>query len=196
MKQNRIALYGGSFDPVHTGHIQIARTVLTQLNFDRVVFIPAAVSPLKPESMRADRDARLEMLRLATANEPAFQVDRQEIDRSDISYTIDTVRSFQAQYPKAKLFWILGSDQRNILPRWRSIEALVKLVTFIVFERPGSPLNPIHIPGLKQIKIEAGLMEQNSSEIRKRLDRGATIPRNWLPSPVQAFISEHQLYVR
>lgn len=190
-----IALYGGSFDPVHTAHIEIARTALQELGLDEIVFIPAAVSPLKRGTMRASAADRIEMLRLATEGESAFRVDPREIERGGTSFAVDTVRSFQVDYPDAKLFWLLGGDQLELLPDWRSIDELATIVTFIVFRRPGYFLRELNFPGLEIIEIDASLMDHSSSGIRERLARGDSVG-DWLPQPVEAFISEHQLYTR
>lgn len=195
INQETIALYGGSFDPVHTAHIKIARTAREELGLDQVVFIPAAASPLKQSAMQADSAARIEMLRLATENEPAFQVDAREIERGGTSYAVDTVRSFQEEHPEAKLFWILGGDQLEILSNWRNIEELAQMLTFIVFKRPGFSLEKPQISGLQLVEIEAPLMEQSSSEIRERLVNGEAAG-DWLAPSVGAFISAHQLYTR
>ncbi len=193
--QETIALYGGSFDPVHTGHLKIARIALVELGLDKVVFIPAAASPLKRNAMQAGSEDRIEMLRLATEEEPAFVIDTREIERGGTSFTVDTVRSFRSDSKDAKLFWILGADQLELLPNWRSIEELVSMLTFIVFKRTGFSLEKPSVPGLQLVEIEAPLMEQSSSEIRQRIAKGAATG-DWLPASVGAFISAHQLYTR
>lgn len=194
-KQESIALYGGSFDPVHTAHMEIARSAMHELGLDRLVFIPAAASPLKKTAMQADAADRVEMLRLATAGEPAFEVDTREIERGGTSFTVDTVRSIQTDCPGARLYWILGGDQLELLPNWRRIDELCGMLTFIVFKRPGYSLQKPDLPGLKRVEIDAPLMEQSSSEIRERLARGESV-EGWLPDSVGAFISARQLYTR
>ena len=193
--QESIALYGGSFDPVHSAHLEIARKAQHALKLDKVVFLPAAASPLKQSSMQADSDARLEMLRLATEKEASFQIDTREIERGGTSYTIDTVHSIQTDHPSAKLFWIMGGDQFQLLPEWRNVEQLSHLLTFIVFKRPGFPLNRPDLANLSFVEIEAPLMEQSSSLIRARLTQGEAVG-DWLPASVEAFISEHRLYTK
>lgn len=190
-----IALYGGSFDPVHTAHLEIARTARDVLGLDKVVFIPAAASPLKQSVMQVDSNARIEMLRLATESEPAFEIDACEVERGGTSYAVDTVRSLQKDHPNAKLFWVLGGDQLEILSNWRDIEELAQMLTFIVFKRLGFSFQKPQIPGLQLVEIEAPLMDQSSSEIRERLARGEAAG-DWLSPAVGAFISAHQLYTR
>lgn len=193
--QETIALYGGSFDPVHTAHLKIARTALMELGLDKVVFIPAAASPLKRNVMQAGSEDRIEMLRLATEDEPAFEIDTREIERGGTSFTVDTVRSIQSDHKDSKLYWILGGDQLELLPNWRSIDELASMLTFIVFKRPGFSLEKPSIPSLQLVEVEAPLMEQSSSEIRERLAQGEATG-DWLPASVGAFISAHQLYTR
>ncbi|TVP79025.1 MAG: nicotinate (nicotinamide) nucleotide adenylyltransferase [Puniceicoccaceae bacterium] len=188
-----IALYGGSFDPVHRAHLMVARTVLRDLGLDRVVFIPAAQSPLKETAVRADDASRLHMLELATAGEPGFAVDDCELRRGGRSYTIDTVRAFQTAHPQARLSWIIGADQFACLPRWYAIEALAQLVEFIVLGRPGYTMQPPAVAGLRYQAVEAPLLEQSSSEIRRRIAGGLPLA-DWLPASVEAFIFEHALY--
>ena len=138
--QNRqkIALYGGAFDPVHIAHLQLARSVLVQEIVGRVLFIPAAHSPLKRHGPLASDSQRLEMLRLATADEPRFSVSDYEIKRGGVSYSYRTVEHFCSQMPGAQLFWILGADQFEQLDQWREAAKLAT-VSFLVFGRRGTP---------------------------------------------------------
>jgi nicotinate-nucleotide adenylyltransferase len=145
--------------------------------------------------MQAGSEDRIEMLRLATEDEPAFEIDAREIERGGTSFTVDTARSIQSDHQDSKLFWILGGDQLELLPNWRSIEELASMLTFIVFKRPGFSLEKPSISGLQLVEVEAPLMEQSSSAIRERLaHKEAT--GDWLPASVGAFISAHQLYTR
>ena len=119
-----VALYGGSFDPVHCAHLKVAHAALEQLSLDKVIFIPAARSPLKGSAATASDADRIEMLRLATADEPRFAVDTCEIKRGGTSYTVDTVNLFGKKQPDSTLYWIIGADQFELLPQWRRIEEI------------------------------------------------------------------------
>lgn len=193
-RPTRLALYGGAFDPVHSAHLRVARYALEQAQLDRVVFIPAAQSPLKVHSPLSNDAARLQMLRLALAGEIGFELDAYEIEQGGMSYTIDTVRHFRQGDADVVLFWIIGADQFEQLDRWRQIDELAEMVTFLVLARPGSNLEDSGlIPNLRYQVIEAPLMGESSSEIRARCHDGRSL-EGLVPGAVQAFISEQELY--
>lgn len=189
----RIALFGGAFDPVHCAHLRAARAAVRKASLDRVVFVPAARSPLKAHAPRADDADRLEMLRLAMEGAPCFAVDDFELRRGGVSYSVETVRYFRNKEPGAELFWILGADQFERLEAWHAIGDLAAMVGFLVLARPGFSLRPPAVDGLWFEKIEAPLMEESSSAIRDRCRRGESL-KDWLPRSVEAFISERNLY--
>ena len=194
-KQTAVALYGGSFDPVHRAHLAVARTVLQTGAVERVVFIPAAQSPLKSSSALADDASRLQMLHLATQGESGFSVDDCELQRGGTSYTLDTVRAYAAAHPGTALHWIIGGDQLELLPRWRGIQELVSRVGFIGLRRPGYATRAPEIPGLRYLEVDAPLMEHRSSAIREHIAAGRSAG-DWLPPAVEAFIYAHGLYTR
>ncbi|HAV13173.1 MAG TPA: nicotinate (nicotinamide) nucleotide adenylyltransferase [Opitutae bacterium] len=189
----RMALFGGSFDPVHNGHLTIARYALKQVGLDRIVFMPAACSPLKGQETRVSDDARAEMLELATHGESRFKVDTYELERGGVSYTIDTVEYFRANYPNTELYFMIGADQFELLDQWRRIEDLAQLVTFLVFGRPGSSVQACAVAGLHYLEVDAPLMEASSSEIRTRCQKKQSI-QDLVPPAVEAFISDEGLY--
>jgi nicotinate-nucleotide adenylyltransferase len=188
-----VALYGGSFDPVHRAHLDVARAVLRAVEVSQVVLIPAAQSPLKSTSAQADDASRLHMLRLATQGQSGLTVDASELQRGGTSYTVDTVRAYAVAHPGRALYWIIGGDQLELLPRWHKIEKLVGLVCFILLRRPGYATQAPEIPGLRHLEVEAPLMEPSSSAIRERIAAGLPLG-DWLPPSVEAFIYEHGLY--
>ncbi|MFT5622747.1 MAG: nicotinate-nucleotide adenylyltransferase [Bacteroidia bacterium] len=190
----RCALYGGSFDPVHHAHLRVARYALEQAQLDRVVFVPAAQSPLKAHAPLTDAAVRVQMLSLALQGEARFELDESEIERGGLSYTIDTVRHFSAGHPDTELYWIVGADQFEQLDRWHQIEELAERVTFLVLARPGSHSGASSlIPHLRYQMIKAPLMSDSSSEIRVRCREGRSL-QGLVPGAVQAFISEQELY--
>ena len=191
--QASLALYGGSFDPVHCAHLELGRAVLRQLDVDKVLFIPAARSPLKSESAVASDSDRIQMLRIATSEEPRFEVHLCEIERGGPSYTVETLEAIAREYPNVQLHWIIGADQMELLPRWHRIEDIVARVQFIVFARPGYSTAAPTIPGLRFLTVELPPMAQSSSEIRERMARGEATA-DWLPGGVEAFISSRGLY--
>src|SRR5436190_20938674 len=135
----RIALFGGSFDPVHLGHLLVAQAAYEEIQLTRLFFIPAAQSPFKPDSTPAPPAARLQMLRLALAGQPNYELDDQEIRRGGVSFTIDTVRHYVATYPNAQLFYLIGADHVPQLSKWRGATDLARMVEFVVIPRPGIP---------------------------------------------------------
>ncbi|MDQ8193850.1 nicotinate (nicotinamide) nucleotide adenylyltransferase [Coraliomargarita sp. SDUM461004] len=190
-----VALYGGSFDPVHRAHLQVARSALANLDLQQVIFIPAAQSPLKTTATVASDADRVSMLRLATADEARFFVDTCELQRGGTSYTIDTVMNFRAQWPNCQLHWIIGADQFECLHRWHRIEDIVSMLHFIVLQRPGHSIAESKVPGLKYTEVQAPLMTHSSSEIRFLLKQGRAT-EDLLPPAVEAFISSHGLYTQ
>jgi nicotinate-nucleotide adenylyltransferase len=190
-----VALYGGSFDPVHCAHLKVAQAALEQVSLEKVIFIPAARSPLKVSVAKASDADRIEMLRLASAEEPRFAVDTCEIARGGTSYTVDTVNLFHQKQPESPLYWIVGADQFELLPQWRRIEEIAARLTFIVLRRPGYSLSAPEIKGLRFVEVDAPLMEHSSSEIRRCLAAGAPVEAQ-LPPAVEAFISSKGLYTR
>ena len=127
-----LALFGGSFDPVHNGHLKIACCALEKVEVDRVIFVPASQAPLKQKPFAKDAD-RLQMLRLALQDEANFELSTFEIDQNKITFTIDTVDHFKELYGSTKLFWIIGQDQFDSLDKWHRIDELVKKVVFLGF---------------------------------------------------------------
>ncbi|GAA5482659.1 nicotinate (nicotinamide) nucleotide adenylyltransferase [Haloferula sargassicola] len=137
----KIALFGGSFDPVHLGHVAIARLAVAQMGLERVIFLPCRISPHKQAGAPpAAGEDRLAMLRLATAGLPWAEIDDFDLVQPPPSFSYLTVAEMQRRHPRARLFWLLGKDQWDALPRWREPERLAASVEFIVFSREGEPL--------------------------------------------------------
>jgi nicotinate-nucleotide adenylyltransferase len=182
----RLGLYGGSFDPVHHGHLILARQALEDLSLDRVIFIPAIESPFKPNQSSASAADRFAMVRLAVQDEPAFTVDPIEIEREAPSYTIDTARAYRAQYPQETLFFLVGEDHLAALPKWNEFEELVHLVQFAILSRSDLPLN-VEYPVVRR------RFDLSSTEIRNRVAND--LPISYLvPENVVRYIQERKLY--
>src|SRR5438132_8476057 len=133
----RIGLFGGSFNPVHLGHLLVAQAAREELELSRVFFIRAAQSPFKPDAQLAPGKERLRLLRLALAGQTWSAIDEQEIQRGGVSYTIDTVRDYARRFPGANLFYLIGADHVPLLPKWRDAGDLARLLEFVVIPRPG-----------------------------------------------------------
>src|SRR5436189_103223 len=144
-----IGLFGGSFNPVHLGHLLVAQAAKEELSLDRLFFVPAAQSPFKPESKPIAGTERLRLLRLALAGKTWCEVDDQEITRGGISFTIETIRDYARHFPEARLFYLIGADHVANLPKWRDAEELARLAEFVAVPRPGegNPMFPFPFRG-------------------------------------------------
>jgi len=189
----RIGLFGGSFDPVHLGHLLVAQAAFEELHLSRLFFIPASQSPFKPDTQPAPAASRLRMLRLALAGQTQFEVDDQEVKRGGTSFTIDTVRAYVARYPSAHIFYLIGADHISQLPKWRDADELARLVEFVVIPRPGSsPVTsqpPFRLRGLQGFPLGV-----SSSQIRARVRAGLPI-EPLVPPAVAEAIRISKLYL-
>jgi nicotinate-nucleotide adenylyltransferase len=182
----RLGLYGGSFDPVHHGHLILARQALEDLLLERVVFIPAAESPFKPDHSGAPAEDRLAMIGLAIQDEPRFVVDPLELRREAPSYTIHTARAYRAQYPKDALFFLIGEDHVPALQKWNEFEQLDQLVDFAILSRSDLPLK-VNYPVVRR------RFDLSSTEIRNRVANDLSISY-LVPENVLRYIQERNLY--
>lgn len=191
----RIGIFGGSFDPIHIGHLVSAQDACEQLKLASLLFMPTATSPLRDAPHRASAEARLTMIRLALEDDPRFEVSDLEIRRGGVSYTIETVRDFQKTRPSASPVWIIGEDQVGNLPQWRDIEELARLAEFACLRRPG--YTGAHaapdIPRLRLHLVRSHRIEISSTEIRSRIREKRSI-RFFLPEPVIDYINTNNLY--
>jgi nicotinate-nucleotide adenylyltransferase len=189
----KIGLFGGSFDPVHLGHLLVAQAAVEELKLDRLFFIPAAQSPFKPESKPAPASARLRLLRLALASKTRYEIDDQEIRRGSISYTIDTVRDYRKRFPNAELFYLIGADHAAKLNQWREPDELAKLAEFAVVPRPGEA--PPHFPRpFRERALKGFPLAVSALEIRARAKAGLPI-EPLVPPAVAEAIRAAGLYV-
>jgi nicotinate-nucleotide adenylyltransferase len=189
----RIGLFGGSFNPVHLGHLLMAQAALEETPLHRLFFIPAAQSPFKPEMKMAPPRERARMLRLALAGRPEFEVDEQELARGGVSFSIDTVRDYAARFPASQIFYLIGADHVSQLPLWRDSSELAELVEFIVIPRAGG--NSMEAPRPFRSRSLRGFpLGVSSSQIRERVRAGLSI--QWLtPEPVREVIANNSLYL-
>jgi nicotinate-nucleotide adenylyltransferase len=190
----KIGFLGGSFDPVHFGHLLAAQDVYEQYRLDRLFLVPAAQAPLKPQEVQSNPEDRLAMLRAATEWDERFEVSDVELRRGGVSYTIDSARHFRTVYPDDELFWIIGGDQLPQMNRWKDIGELAKIVDFIFLERPRHPAKHTpEIPGLHLHRCDGHLIEISSSELRQRVRQGLSL-HYFCPQKVIAYIESHKLY--
>lgn len=184
-----MALFGGSFDPVHLGHLEIARRSVEAMELDQVRFLPCRQSPHKDAAPGASDTDRLEMLKIAVAGLPWAVVDDFDLRSPPPSYSVRTVLHMREQFPDSRLFWIVGLDQWRALPQWREPDALAEHLEFLVFSRDGEPMSR---PGWRMHPI-AGEHPASATRIRQALREGPQVPP-WLPEGVLDYIREHQLY--
>jgi len=189
----RLGLYGGSFDPVHCGHLLVAQAACEELALTRLFFIPAAQSPFKPQSAPAPASERLRMLRFALAGQSHYEIDEQELKRGGTSFTIDTVRDYARRFPQAELFCLIGADHVPTLPAWREAAELARSVEFVVIPRPGQQPVPLPPPfhGRELVGFPLGV---SSSQIRGRVRAGLAI-QGLVPEAVAEAIRNSKLYL-
>jgi nicotinate-nucleotide adenylyltransferase len=193
MQSGVIAIFGGTFDPIHHGHLLVARDAMEALDLPSITFMPAPSAPLRGTGPVASFAHRAEMIRLAIAKEPRFSLSLAEAERPGPSYTIDTVLGLRADNPGSRIVWIIGADQLARLPSWHRAEELASLATFAVAARPGFPRRT-SLPFQADIRF-FGTRENgvSSTEIRDRLAKCLTI--RWLvPEEVLIYVQKNALY--
>lgn len=193
----RIGIMGGAFDPVHFGHLQLAKTAFEKLALNKVIFMPSKRSPLKMFSPTAPDKDRLQMLKLALKN-AAFKSEICEyeiLSKKTPSYSIDTAKFLKKQYPKAKFYWIIGQDQYRQLDRWYKIKELCKIVSFAVFERKGyTSAENTALTGIADIeKVPWHAIQISSTEIREKVKNLQPLNLE-LPQEVISYIESRKLY--
>jgi nicotinate-nucleotide adenylyltransferase len=189
----KLGIFGGSFDPIHLGHLLVAQAAVEELGLDRLFFIPAAQSPFKPENRPTPDAIRLQLLRLALAGKINCEVDDQEIRRGGISYTVDTLRAYAKHFPGAELFYLIGADNVPKLNEWHEPAELARLVEFVAIPRPGGAATvfppPFHWRVLRGFPFAV-----SSSEIRARVKAGLTI-EHLVPAAVAEAIHAAKIFV-
>jgi nicotinate-nucleotide adenylyltransferase len=185
--RSKVGLYGGSFDPIHHGHLILARDVRERLGLERMIFIPAGVSPHKLDQPPAPPAVRLEMVRAAVAGEEGFECDDCEVTREGPSFAIDTVRLMMGRHPGAEIFYLIGGDNLQALDTWKEIDALRELVTFVVLARGGGGMTPEGFVAFDR------RVDISSTDIRKRIATGRPVSY-LLPEAVCTIVFRHRLY--
>lgn len=199
----RIGIFGGSFDPVHLGHLLLAESCREQCRLDEVWLIPAAVPPHKQGEERTPARQRVEMLQLAVAGNPQFRVSTIEVDRGGVSYTVATLTAIHQQQPAAELFLLIGGDSLRDLGAWREPQRICQLATPVAVGRVGSPpsdysslesiVSPQRLERIRRHAVEMPLVELSSTDIRRRVAESRSI-RYMMPRAVEMYIAEHGLY--
>lgn len=203
LKNNKIGIMGGTFDPIHFGHLFIAQTALDRLNLKEVIFIPTGKPPHKKENTISDAYKRIDMLNLGVKSNPKFQLSTIEVTREKTSYTIDTIKELQLYYGKeTEFYFITGTDAFIDIESWKEYKELLSLTKFIVMTRQvlKSELLDEKIKLFTKeynahiIKIEIPTLDISSTDIRKRVKEGNSI-KYLLPENVEKYIFNNRLYV-
>jgi len=196
----RIGVFGGTFDPIHTGHLVAAEEAWAQLRLERLVFVPAGLPPHKVNEEISPVEHRLAMVKLAIASNPHFTLSRVDLDRSGPCYTADTIEILRDRWgSKAEIYFIMGSDCLAEILTWREPERLIRLCRLAVVARPDYEVDmgklERHLPGIApRVKfIEAPAPDISSTDIQRRVREGLPI-KYWVPETVERYIYEHGLY--
>jgi nicotinate-nucleotide adenylyltransferase len=199
----RLGIFGGSFNPVHYGHLLLAETCREQARLDEIWFVPNALSPLKQDQPPAAAKHRIEMLQLAIGGHESFRLSTIEIDRGGVSYTVDTLAEIASQQPAAELCFLMGADSLVDLPKWRDPRRICELALPLVVRRHGSPeprydvfaalLSAERLELVRQMTVDMPIIELSGSEIRRRAARGLSL-RYRTPRAVEKYIETHRLY--
>ena len=199
----RIGLFGGSFDPIHLGHLILAEQCREQAQLDQVWFVPSAMSPLKQSGPVGSNRQRLEMVQIAIAGHGGFQACEIELDRGGVSYTVDTLRGLRTSRPDDEWFLIIGGDSLVNFSKWREPAEICRLAIPLVYSRPSSPadlsvLRPFvdanRMAEIEQNAIRPTLIDISSTELRQRVAVGQSI-RYLTPRAVEKYIESNGLYV-
>jgi len=199
----RLGIFGGTFDPVHYGHLLLAECCREQCRLDQVRFLPAAVPPHKQDRALTPAPHRIEMLQLALAGHPQFVIDRFEIDRGGVNYTVDSLRHLRAEQPEAELFLLVGADMLVDLPNWHQADQVCTLATVVAVRRPGVAepeglcgaglVGPEQHVRFAHLWVAMPVIGISSTEIRQRVKAGRSI-RYLTPRAVEKYIEAHGLY--
>jgi len=200
-RARKIAVFGGTFDPIHFGHLIVSEEVRNKLGLEEVLFLPAGQPWLKASTPISPAKHRLEMVRLAIADNPHFELCTAEVDRPGPSYAVDTMDELRRRLgSEVKLFFLLGSDCLGELPRWKEPQRLIQLCRLVVFTRPGFSLPPMEglelaIPGLAKnsVSVQVTQVDISATDIRRRVAQGAAV-RQFVPPAVEDYILKQGLY--
>lgn len=189
----RIGILGGTFNPIHTGHLILGEEALNKLDLGKVIYVPSNIPPHKKIEGDAKPKDRLKMVQLAISDNPKFEVSTYEMDSRKRSYSIDTIKDFRRSYGEdAQFYFITGSDSLKDLFSWKDINDIFKLTKFVVANRPGFPVQEAKVP--KEVEtVVITPLEVSSEDVRRRIKEGRSI-RYLVPDKVREYITKHNLY--
>jgi nicotinate-nucleotide adenylyltransferase len=204
MSNKRIALYGGTFDPIHRGHLDTLRMTIDSMGWHRVILIPARVQPFKVGRSVASPLDRYAMAVLATMDDRRFLVSKRELERESVSYTFDTLREFASRHPDIQLEWVIGDDNLPDLPRWKDVDGILALANFVVLERKGGVHAPAELAGRvcpPSMRSKSGcivfagnpVVDASGTDIRRRVTAGEDVS-SLVGRDVAEYIVRYGLY--
>ncbi len=192
-RRPRVGVMGGTFDPVHHGHLVAASEVAARFGLDEVVFVPTGHPTFKQDQDVTVAEHRYLMTVIATASNPSFTVSRVDVDREGLTFTVDTLRDLKAQRPDAELFFITGADAIEQILTWKDAEELFTMAQFVAVTRPGHTLTVDGLPGDRVHVLEIPALAISSTDVRERARAGQPV---WylVPDGVVQYIAKHRLY--
>lgn len=202
MTGRKIGILGGSFNPIHNGHLALAKTVCDELKLDQLIFIPAGFPPHKIHEFLAPAEHRYAMVKLAVTCDRRFSVSRIELDAEETTYTVKTMKTFKELFHENdELFFVLGADSLVDLVNWWSFRELMSLCTFVAAARPGVPRDAMNaemarlkeLYGARVVAVDMPLMDISASEIRRRVAQGEAFSA-YIPEAVASYIIRNGLY--
>ena len=194
--QKKLGILGGTFDPIHMGHLVLAEQVREKLQLDQVIFIPCASPPHKTEEKLSPADARFEMTKLALEGNSYFSVSDIELKRKGLSFTVDTLRKLKELYKNSELYFLTGSDVLNEITTWKDPEEIYKLAKIVIGVRPGfDKFEPEDHFVKKSIMVNITGIDISSTQIREKVRKGESI-RYLVPSKVEEYIKKKNLYTK
>jgi len=200
----RIGFYGGTFDPIHRGHLEPVLSIFDHMQWDEVVFIPAHRQPFKTTSSASSPFHRYAMTALATAGDPRLRCSSMELERGEISYTVDTLETLRLRYPTATLDWIIGEDNLSVLMSWKDPGRILELANFVVLRREGGAIPPRELAGHVTdaagrgsrgsiVLAENARVDISATEIRRRVREGKPFAEFLMPD-VARYVERYDLY--
>lgn len=191
----RLGIFGGSFDPPHIGHLLAASDACDELELDRLIFVPAAAQPLKPDGLRATPEQRLAMVHFAVDGDPRFSVSPVEIDRKGLSFTVETLTTFADDYPDAERYFLIGADAFATFPHWREPARIAALSKLAVLQRVGDAevALPAGVLPDRVVRLRTRRVDVSSTEVRDRIQQGRSL-RGFVTAAVADYIAAAGLY--
>ncbi len=191
----RVGVLGGTFDPIHQGHLLLARAAQKQFSLDKVLFIPALIPPHKTHKRdMAPAPYRYRMVELALKGQNAFEISHEEFDRPEVSYTVDTLKALHQKYPGSQFYLIVGADAISEIQSWKDPEEIRKLAVIAAAKRPGYSMPRREAVNFEPIEMQES--ELSSSEIREKLSHGELLGAEFLPEEVESYVRKMNLYSR